>query len=74
MATKDVKTPPALREDLPYENWKKEIRIWQRFTSLDKNKQALAIFLSLQGKAREAVLDIRLLHESYAIAYLRAVA
>ena len=24
----DIKAPPALREDVPYENWKKEINIW----------------------------------------------
>ena len=53
-----IKTPPALREDIPYESWKKEIQIWQRFTSLEKEKQALAIFLSLEGKARETVLEV----------------
>ena len=53
-----IKTPPALREDIPYESSKKEIQIWQRFTSLAKEKQALAIFLSLEGKARETVLEV----------------
>ena len=53
-----IKTPPALREDIPYESWKKEIQIWQRFTSLEKEKQALAIFLSLEGKARETELEV----------------
>ena len=58
MADKDIRTPPALREDIPFENWKKEISIWQRFTTLSPRKQALAIFLSLTGKAREAVLEL----------------
>ena len=57
-AKNNIKTPPALREDIPYESWKKEINIWQRFTTLEKRKQALAIFLSLEGKAREVVLEI----------------
>ena len=56
----DIKAPPALREDVPYENWKKEINIWQRFTTLEKKKQGLAIFLSLEGKAREAVLELEI--------------
>ncbi len=51
----DIKAPPALKEDVPYENWKKEINIWQLFTTLEKKKQGLAIFLSLEGKAREGV-------------------
>ena len=34
--------------------------IWQRFTTLEQKKQALAIFLSLEGKAREAVLEVDL--------------
>ena len=57
-AKNNIKTPPALREDIPYESWKKEINIWQRFNTLEKRKQALAIFLSLEGKAREVVLEI----------------
>ena len=54
----DIKTPPALKDDISYESWKKEISIWQRFTTLDKKKQGLAIFLSLDGKAREIVLEL----------------
>lgn len=56
----DIKAPPALREDVPYESWKKEINIWQLFTTLEKKKQGLAIFLSLEGKAREAVLELEI--------------
>ena len=56
---RDIKTPPTLRDDMPYENWKKELHIWQRFTTLEDEKQALAIFLSLEGKARETVLAIQ---------------
>ena len=54
----DTKTRPALRQDLPYENWKKEIMIWYCVTLLAPKKQALAIFLTLEGKAMEAVLEI----------------
>ena len=48
-----------LRADFLYENWKKEIIIWQRVPTLEqKKKKTQAIFLSLEGKAKEAALDI----------------
>ena len=47
-----------LRADFLYENWKKEIIIWQRVPTLEQKKKTLAIFLSLEGKAKEAALDI----------------
>ena len=49
--------PPALLKD-KYSTWKKEIKIWKFVTSLDKTKRALMVFLSLEGKAREAVLEL----------------
>ena len=65
MASRDIKTPPAIQVGLPYESWVKEIRIRQRFTNLEQKKQGLAIFLSLEGKARE----IYLLFQSQLIFY-----
>lgn len=50
------KAPPAMRENLSYEDWKKELSIWCKFTDLSLTRQAGAIFLALQGKARETVL------------------
>ena len=50
------KNPPEMREDLLYEDWKKELTIWCGFTDLDKKKQGPALFLTLKGKARESVL------------------
>lgn len=52
----NFKAPPAMRVDLPYEDWKKELTIWCQFTDLQKNRQGGALFLTLQGKPREAVL------------------
>ena len=49
--------PPALLKD-KYRTWKKEIKIWELVTSLDKTKRALMVFLSLEGKVREAVLEL----------------
>ena len=51
------KNPPKL-EDC-YERWRNELEIWQLVTDLEKKKQALAVTLSLTGKAREAALNIK---------------
>ena len=49
--------PHALLKD-EYSTWRKEMKIWELVTSLDKAKRALMVFLSLEGKAREAVLEL----------------
>ena len=58
MAT-NIKAPPSLSKSSSYNAWLKEIEIWQAFTDLDPNKQGPAIFLSLEGRAREAVLELQ---------------
>ena len=50
-------SPPALLKD-KYSTWRKEMLIWERASSLDKTKRALMVFLSLEGTAREAVLEL----------------
>ena len=45
-----------MRDDLSYDAWKKEL-VWSDFTDLDANRKGGALFLTLQGKAREAVLS-----------------
>ena len=40
------------------DSWLKEIKIWQNFTDIEKKKQGSAIFLTLEGKAKEAVLEL----------------
>ena len=54
----NYKVPLTLGDNIVYENWKKEIKIWQVFTDLPKKKQGPVIFLTLSGKAREAVLEL----------------
>ena len=56
----NIKTPSTLHKDISYKNWKEEIKIWQKFTSVKKEIQALAIFLSMQGKARELLLELKI--------------
>ena len=54
----NYKAPPLLSKSTSYESWLKEIEIWQAFTDLSAEKQGPAIFLTLEGKAREAILDL----------------
>ena len=49
--------PPTLLKD-KYSTWKREMEIWELMTSLDKTKRTLMAFLSLEGTAREAVLEL----------------
>ena len=50
------KSPPQMREGLSYVEWKKELEIWCDFTDLPTEKLGGALFLTLTGKARQAVL------------------
>ena len=57
--TMDLKyfPPPALLKN-KYNTWGKEMKIRELVTSLDKAKRAFMVLLSLEGKAREAVLEL----------------
>ena len=56
----NIKTPPTLQEDISYKNWKKEIKIWQKFTSVEKEKQALAFFFFVYARqSKRTVTRIR---------------
>ena len=57
MAPTNHKAPPLLTSSTYYEDWLKEIEIWQAFTDLTDEKQGPAIFLTLEGKAREIILN-----------------
>ncbi len=52
------KVPPKSDEARPYECWKNEVNIWTWVTELDKKKQALAVALALEGRARETAMEI----------------
>ena len=56
-------SPPVLLSD-KYSKWKKEMQTWERAMCVKKAKHALIVFLSQEGKAREAVLvlDIAILN------------
>ena len=50
--------PPKLESDSNYETWKQDIEIWSELTNLPKTKRALAIHLSLAGRARTASSEL----------------
>ena len=54
-----LKVPPKLESDDQYETWKNDIEIWRELTDLPKEKQALAMHLSLTGRARVASSEIK---------------
>ena len=53
------KNPPVLSETKSYQQWSKQLNIWQMLTDVDKKKIALVVILSLSGKARETALEIK---------------
>lgn len=58
MTSNIMKNPPCFEDENSYEKWRKDIEIWVKLTDLKENKQALAIHLSLTGKAREISSEI----------------
>ena len=56
MASKYFPQPALLKDK--YSTWRKEMKIREFVTSLNKTKRALMVFLSLEGTAREDVLEL----------------
>ena len=56
-----LKYPPVFDpdEDDDYVSWKNDVEIWKLNTSEDKKKLGSAIYLSLKGKARDAVRELK---------------
>lgn len=52
------KNPPKFDEGR-YDEWKNELKIWDLVTDLQPEKKALAVTLSLSGKAKEVALSIK---------------
>ena len=52
------RAPPTLNDSVSYDSWKKQVQLWQICCRLDKKQQAPSLVLSLQGKAREAGLEL----------------
>ena len=62
MAESDPRTPPKFTEDITYEEWKADVLVWDKFTTLAKAKRGAAVYLSFppKSKARECVRSLNL--------------
>ena len=60
MAQGAKKVPVFDSKSEDYETWKKDIQIWSRLTDIEKKKQALAVHLSLSGRARQATSELKI--------------
>ena len=49
---------PILDDSKTFADWKKEVEFWQIATNIRPRQQAATVFLSLEGKSREAVLEL----------------
>ena len=56
----NFKAPLPMRKDFPYSEWKHEVQVWKAFTALEKKKMGPALFLSLEGSARDAGHEVSL--------------
>ena len=52
-----IKCPPVFcpEEDDNYKTWKSDAEVWQFYIKDDACRQGSAVYLSLKGKARDAV-------------------
>ena len=51
---------PTMSKDRPYEDWKKELQVWEvanNILSIDKKVRAAILFQSLEGLSRQTVLS-----------------
>ena len=58
MAAGSSKVPPVLSKYKTYDDWIKALNIWVKFTDLEKKNQGHAVFLSFEGEAQDAVLEL----------------
>ena len=53
----NIKSPPVFFPE-DYISWKNDIAIWKLFTDTKVEKVGAAVYLALQGKAREVVREL----------------
>ena len=55
-----LKAPPVFNADEDsYEDFKRELEIWDSFTELEKKKRGPAVYLSLQKKTKQALRGLK---------------
>ena len=64
-----VKQPPSFNPDNgdSYVDWKKDVKVWRSYTKDSRRRHGPAVYLSLEGDAREAIraIDIDDLSDNY---------
>ena len=55
---KSFQYPPVMGEEANYETWKRDISIWCQLKAVTVDKQAMAIYLSLTGRAKNAAQEV----------------
>ena len=59
MASRNTsKAPPLLSSCKNYDDWCKMVRVWTKFTDLPIERQGASMFLSLEGEALDAALEL----------------
>lgn len=53
-----MKNPPKFDSNSSYETWKRDVKLWTKLTSLEKNKQGIAVYLSLTGQAKDLASEV----------------
>ena len=56
--TPNVKDPPSWRDEMSYEEYKKEIEVWQLLKSATDLEEGPLIFRQLTGKAKAAAHEL----------------
>ena len=57
-AQPSIKEPPVLSSEVNYEEYKKELQLWSLVTPLKAKQKGPAVYLSLTGNAKKAVLNL----------------
>ena len=58
MDKKSFNYPPVLDDEANYETWKRDVSIWSELKVVAVGKQALAVYLSLTGRAKNAAQQV----------------
>ena len=56
----NFKAPPTLKKSVPFKVWVEEVNLWQKHTDLQRCLQGPAIYLTLEGKARDNVQNLNI--------------
>ena len=56
----NLKSSPTFKaEGDDYLSWKTDLEVWELYTDLEKKKRGPAVYLQLEGKARDAVREFK---------------